>query len=494
MIIMLSIEITDARIALLGGFASGKKITMRQTASREIGKGYVENGYIKKIHELAGEITELLRIENITDKKATVIINSGLILFKECLLPKPRKYNRTELIERMIRNEMKLTDDYNFTFTVIREEEKDGRKLLRLTAAACPQSLVDSYTDLFHQLGIKLTGVFISSTCLARYVDTGKLSDKMPMVTLQLDPRFVNINLFEDDRLSLNRFVKADPNDYEPDADYINLTVFDNLFRIINLYGQNNSGSHIENVYYHGYAEDLHSIETNIAQFNLPVARLPKTDNVIYRGDDEFTEYAALAGSLPDINKRMENINLLHSQTYRNIMANLNFLSTAITVMIICVGVVLGANVFTGQLLEERNHQLNALRVEYQLLRPDEIARHNLQLQSAVGSFTNYTDKVKLSETLFDFQPKMLPSVMTMLEKVLLDNMSISGVVSVNSYNVTATFKCTNDKQPTRYTEELEADGFFENIVFTGYTKNSDNDYTFTLSMKIKGGNKFEAE
>ena len=179
---MLSIDITDKQIKLVRGTLSGAKIRVVDTETRDLTAGCVSNGYITDIPMVAGEITDIIATKNIKDKDAIVCINSGSILYKDLVIPKPKKISNSAAIESMILNTMGITKEYNISYSIIGEEKgEDESEMIRLLATACPQRMVDGYIRLFTQLGLNLKQINISNNCISRLILRERLRKYQPL-------------------------------------------------------------------------------------------------------------------------------------------------------------------------------------------------------------------------------------------------------------------------------------------------------------------------
>ena len=88
---MLSIDITDRQIKLGRGVHSGNKIRVQDADMRELTLGMVSNGYITDVPMVAAELNDIIKTKGITEKDAIVSITSSSIVYKEMLLPKPKR-------------------------------------------------------------------------------------------------------------------------------------------------------------------------------------------------------------------------------------------------------------------------------------------------------------------------------------------------------------------------------------------------------------------
>ena len=235
---MLSIDITDKQIRLVRGALNGNKIRVLEVETRDLTAGSISNGYVTDIPMVAGEITDIIATKNIKEKDAIVCINSGSILYKDLTVPKPKKISNSAAIESMILTTMGITKEYNISYSIIGEDKDENEQpVLKILATAVPQRMVDGYIRLFTQLGIKLQQINVSNNCITRLIlNTPKLEASMPLMLVQIDNDFININLYEDNQLSLSRYVRVDPYDYNNDEDYVNQAVYDNIFRTLQLF------------------------------------------------------------------------------------------------------------------------------------------------------------------------------------------------------------------------------------------------------------------
>lgn len=495
---MLSIDITDTHIRLLKGKSSGKRIEIKKADTCGLLDGCIKNGYITDIQIVAGEIADMLVKNRIKEKNAIVCINSSSILYKEIISPRPRVQGKAaELyIEEMIRNDMALSDEYNISYTIMGEASESGTRMNKLLVTACPQDIIDSYISLFNQVGLNLKQIAISNNCISRLIrNSVAYKDSMPLLLLQVDSKFVNINLYKDGKLSLSRYIKADPADYEQSADYINLVVFDNLFRIIHFLDQDENTAPLKEIEYYGIIKDTAALQNAISQFNIPAKEIVTPPELMRKCDFDFLQYASAIGAFYKINKKTENINLLDSKEARRKKSNRNFFAAAAVVAFICLGSILGADIYSEMIKELTNNELQNITAEYKNLNYEKISRVVNIKRANINAFNTYSEKVERARALFDFQPKMLPDILDKLKNVLLPGMNINSGVSVSGYSVSASFYCPLENQPSLYTEALINQDYFENIIFSGYSMSESGDgYNFSLNMRIKGGNRFEAE
>ncbi|MCL2638989.1 MAG: pilus assembly protein PilM [Oscillospiraceae bacterium] len=497
---MISIDITDTQIKLLEATVAAK-IAVRKTVTRNLPPNTIENGRIIDMHEIAGEITNILVSEKITDREAIICINSGMILYKEIEIPKPKAGSETFVVETIIQNEMSLGDEYNITYSISEEIVTEEGPKLKVIAAACPQNMLDTYLQLSRQVGLKTKLVVVSTNCITRLVRRSSVYKAFSsLLLLQVDKNFININLYNKGAVVFSRHTKIDASDYENSPDYINLAVFDNLFRTMHLLEQNELAEEIKEIQYFGAIKDEKALHATIKQLNLTAREFEyPSDLVRSKRNYNFIEFANVIGSLIKVDPKTENINLLNTKEKRIKSKNMRFSLVSLLLAAACavaVMAVFGAMSFIEGM---RKRELANLETEFRLLNFEEMSARVQEKEIMVARLDAYSDAVDSAKILFDFQPKMTREIVSRIERVMrrYDGMYIYGPFSVNGYTVDITFRCTDEEHPPQFIEALNAEGYFENIMFYGYERiesETENDviFEFEVAMRVKGGNIFE--
>jgi len=489
---MLSIDITDNQIKVVEA-TGGKKVSVKKTETRDLPPGCIENGRIIDMHIVAGEITDVLVAERIKSRDAILCINSGMILYRELQIPKPKAANPTFIIESIIQNEMSLGDEYNITYSIIEQLKTDEGPKLKVIAAACPQKMIDTYVELARQIGLKIRLIVVSNSCITRLVRISAVYREVsPLLLLQIDRSFININIYDKGALIFSRFTQIDASDYENNPDYLNLAIFDNLFRTTHLMQQNETIEPLKEIQYFGLVKNEKTLHATIAQLNLEAMEFGFPADVIKKKNFNFLEYANTIGSFLSVDKKFENINLLNTKKRRIRSSNARFGIACVVVAVLCAAAVFAGTFFIDMINTEKKKTLSQLTADYQNRHFDIMREYVDEKKAAMTKFDTYADTVNLAKILFDFQPKMTSGIIEHLTREFLPEMAIEGELTVSGYSLSATFYCMNETDPALYTENLIEQGYFEDIQFNGYKQSGDR-YTFSLSMRIKGGNIFEA-
>jgi len=509
---MISIDITDTQIKLLDATVAAK-IAVKKAIIRDLPPNTIENGRILDMHVVAGEITDILVSEKITEREAIICINSGMILYREIEIPKPKAGSENFVVETIIQNEMSLGDEYNITYSISEEIITDEGPKLKVIAAACPQSMIDIYLQLSRQVGLKTKLVMVSNSCITRLVRKSNVYKAFsPLLLLQIDKNFINIHLYNKGAVVFSRHTKIDASDYENSPDYVNLAIFDNLFRTMHLLEQTGLGSEIKEIQYFGAIKDDRALHATIKQLNLTAREFEYPNDLVRsKRNFEFLEFAGLIGSLLKVDEKTENINLLNTKEKRIRSLNIRFSLIALIGALACMAVV-GSTWGVMQFIKNgKEKELATKEQEFINLDYEGMQTRVTALEHAIGILDGYANDVDTAKTLFDFQPKMTGDIAERLDYVIkngnegkeFEELIVDGDFLVSGYTLTVDFICKDETHPVKLTEALIADGYFENVKFYGYERevheneddNEEEDlsvFTFTLNMRVKGGNILE--
>lgn len=519
---MLSIDITDKQVKLVRGTLSGNKIRVLEVETRDLTLGSVSNGYITDIPMVAGEITDIIATKNIKEKEAIVCINSGSILYKELTIPKPKKITNSAAIEAMILNTMGITKEYNISYSII-GETKDENEIpqLQLLATACPQRMVDGYIRLFTQLGLNLKQINISNNCISRLIlNTPKLESAMPLMLVQVDNDFVNINLYEGGQVTLNRYTRIDPYDYGNDDDYVNQAVYNEVFRTTQFLSQRKDARPLKEIMFYGQVRDFIALSNAVSSFNVPAHILSMPNNIVTFCDFDFSEYANAIGAFYKIRKDLDHINLLDSSAVKEKKGANKFLIGVGFAAVVAIAAVAGATLVCNSIANGKQVEADRINAE---INSEEMKAKVAQLDAKNTVYDNinlYKGNLEEANVIFEYLPKATTEVRNKLLEALEgleEDTYIIEEITVKGYNVVVKLNTVSKDMPTKYVRNLIDQDYFEAIVFTGFTGDdlSEDDeaeeteggftsattrddeeknivYGFELTMRIKGGNNVE--
>ncbi len=513
---MLSIDITDKQVKLVRGTLSGNKIRVLEVEARDLTVGSVSNGYVTDIPMVAGEITDIIATKNIKEKEAIVCINSGSILYKDLVVPKPKKISNSAAIEAMILNTMGITKEYNISYSIIGEtKDENDTPMLRILATACPQRMVDGYIRLFTQLGLTLRQINVSNNCISRLIlNTPKLESAMPLMLVQVDNDFVNINLYEDGQVTLNRYVRIDPYDYGDDEDYVNQAVYDNVFRTIQFLSQRKDQKPLKEIMFYGHVRDFIALSNAVSSFNVPAHILSMPNNIVTFCDFDFSEYANAVGAFFKIRKDLDHVNLLDSSAVKEKKgANTFFIGVAgaaVAAAVVVGGVTFALNSVAAGIeadADKIDKEIHSEEMDERV----KVLKNKIQVFDSVNL---YKSNLESANILFNYLPRGTTDVKAKLEEALEglgDDTGIIDDIRISGYNVSLTLQTADKNIPTKYVRNLIEQDYFEDILFTGFSgedlsaEEEDEEgtttaseaegvivYDWALTMRIKGGNDVE--
>ncbi len=505
---MLSIDITDRQIKLVRGVHSGNKIKIQDADMRELTLGMVTNGFISDVPMVASELNDIIKSRDIKEKEAVVSITSSNIVYKELTIAKPKNMKNTAIIEAMIQSEMNVSTDYNISFSIAGEtEDSEHNKMLKVMAAACPQRLVDGYIRLFQHIGLTLRAVNISNNSITRLItNTPKLSDRMPILLIQIDKSFLNMNLYEDNRLSFSRYSNIDPADYDDAPDYVTHAVYDNLFRMIQFIRSRKNTRGLQEILFYGEIDSFMEISNAIAQFNISSNMLSMPSNIQASVQFDFSKFANAIGALYQRNKETDHINLLEATSAKASKGSDKFLLGLVGVMAASAAVVGGAIGVVSIIDNSYTNTTKKLEADITALEPT-LAIVDARTTMLEG-FNQYNNTIQSVKNLFNYTPKITGQVFDKLREPLAENSGLLEEnqqldiesVTIDGNDVTVAYKGSSVGDPSpipaKLTEYMATkvlnkynDPYFENIIYEGFTKENVNDWgvyaTLTSDNKI---------
>ena len=521
---MLSIDITDRQIKLVIGTHSGNKIRVQDADTRELTLGMVSNGYITDVPMVAAELNDIIKTKGIKEKDAIVSITSSSIVYKELLLPKPKSLKNTIAIEAMIQSNMGVNNEYNISYTIAGEvEDEEKNKMIKVIASACPQRLVDGYVRLFSHIGLALRAVNISNNSVTRLiVNTPKMADRMPMLLIQIDKNFLNMNLYEDNQIVFSRFFNIDPADYDNAPDYVTRAVYDNLFRMIQFIKSRKGAKPLKEIMFYGDIQNFIELSNAISSFNVPAYVLATPSTVITMTEIDFTKYANAIGAIYRRNKDLEHINLLEATSAKESKGMSGYLIALAGCCVGAAALVLGV----GAVFDIYNSSIQKEISSVQAQIDDPVLQKDINIvnnrKSMLDGFASYNASMDQTTMLYNYQPKatsyVYEKLLLPIDQVLEDNQDLSIVsFSVSGYDVTADFIGRSKGDPTgipaayvKYlienVEDQYGDPYFINVNYTGFQKANGSDnisyaylqtdgeaefdtiFTFSLSMNVQVG------
>ncbi len=502
---MLSFDITDRQIKFVRGQQGGSKVKIYDADMRELTMGIVSNGYITDVPMIAAELNDIIKSKGIKEKEAVVSITSSSIVYKEIVVSKPKNMKNPAIIEAMIQSEMGASSDYNISFTVAGEfEDEEHNKMLRVYATACPQRLVDGYVRLFSHVGLQLKQVTISNNSVSRLIkNTPKIADRMPLLLVQIDKNFLNINLYENNQLAYSRFsnIYAGDNSGE-EVNYVTEALNKDIDTMIQFIRQRKSTKALQEILFYGDVDSFIEVSNAISSFGVPANMLSCPPSVSTTAQFDFAKFANAVGALFHTNKELEHINLLEATSAKESKGTSGFLLSLLGVLAASAAVVGGVVLVFNFMTAGINKQITEIDTKMQ----DPAMKADLEIvsqrESMLQGFQNYNNTVNNVKLQFNYQPKVQSLVVDKIleptdakKKSILketEKLEISEI-TIDEMEVTVKFRGLSQGNPTdlpsRYANALTndvlnqyGDPYFLNVIYTGFEKLNISEYaTFAL-------------
>lgn len=507
---MLSIDITDRQIKLVRGIHSGGKIKVQDADMRELSMGMVSNGYITDVPMVAAELNDIIKQKDIKEKEAVVSITSSAIVYKEMLVAKPKNMKNPAIIEAMIQSNMNISSDYNISFTIAGEtEDEEKNKMLKVIASACPQRLVDGYVRLFSHIGLQLKGVYISNNSVTRLIiNSPKMAERMPMLLIQIDKNFLNMNLYEDNQIVFSRFFNIDPNDYDNDPDYVTRAVYDNLFRMMQFIKSRKGAQPLREILFYGEIDSFIEITNAISSFNVPANMLSIPSSVSTTAQFDFAKFANAIGALYRRNKELEHINLLEATSAKGSSGANTFLLALAGVVVGGIALVAGACFVINIINNSKLDEINKLQAKID----DPVLQNDMKIvderEGMLNGFKSYNNTVNGTALLFNYQPKVQSMVyekaMEPIKKVLTDQEELKLTkFEMSGYSLKLSFMGLSHGDPSsipsRYAGYLAekvmnkySEPYFVNVKYEGFEKQNITEWNTYAYLQSEGGTSFD--
>lgn len=471
---MLSFDITDRHIRIVRGTESRGKIRLSAASTIDLQEGLIVNGHIKDIPKLANIINDELKAHNMEDKEAVVTLSSNLVIFKELHIPKAKTSSQMlTMVTNQMQHTMGIAEEYSISYSIAGEVEEEGVQAQKILATACPFEVVDCFRKVFSMLNISLKSVCVSCNAISRLIlSDKKVSSKMPMLVVQVDPTFVSINLYENNQLSFARFASIDPLDYDNSDDYVYEAVNENIYRMVQFHKSRNPQNPIQNVVFYGDTSEyirltnaLEGMEIATSQLSVNTSSISGYENI------EALTYANAIGAMFRSNKDVDRINLLETDSSAGRSdAGSGFLLTLGGAAVLSAAVVLAITLGIGTAINNNDSKIAEIDA---YINSSEVAAKIAEVdltQSKIDKVGLY--KTDLDTAIKNFETKN-PAQAELINR-LFDTVEgqncIVKVLSFASGEITLT--CTSDDNlaPDKAAQAIYELDEFDNIEYTGFT------------------------
>ena len=377
------------------------------------------------------------------------------------------------MVTNQMQHTMGIAEEYSISYSIAGEVEEEGVQAQKILATACPFEVVDCFRKVFSMLNISLKSVCVSCNAISRLIlSDKKVSSKMPMLVVQVDPTFVSINLYENNQLSFARFASIDPLDYDNSDDYVYEAVNENIYRMVQFHKSRNPQNPIQNVVFYGDTSEyirltnaLEGMEIATSQLSVNTSSISGYENI------EALTYANAIGAMFRSNKDVDRINLLETDSSAGRSdAGSGFLLTLGGAAVLSAAVVLAITLGIGTAINNNDSKIAEIDA---YINSSEVAAKIAEVdltQSKIDKVGLY--KTDLDTAIKNFETKN-PAQAELINR-LFDTVEgqncIVKVLSFASGEITLT--CTSDDNlaPDNAAQAIYELDEFDNIEYTGFT------------------------
>ena len=207
---VLSIDITNESITIVEITASQKKQTyIHKVLIFETPEGSFEDGQIRDIQRVAGEIKSQLSAAGVSNKNAIFVMNSTKIVNREVVIPAVSEKKVAALINSNASEYFPVNniEDYVIANTVLETfVDENNAKQMRVMAVAAPENMVRGYYDLAQAAGLKVQNIDYIGNAMLQLIKTQTTEQSTTMV-IQLGSESTVLNVVHGDKLLLQSTV-----------------------------------------------------------------------------------------------------------------------------------------------------------------------------------------------------------------------------------------------------------------------------------------------
>lgn len=512
---MLSFDITDKNVRIIKGVESNGTIKISKAANIKIDKEYIVNGSVKNVQELGLLIQKTLLMNKMSEKEAVLSISSNYTIFKELTVPKVKESDFPKQVKLEMQKAVGIDEAYAVSYIIVGNatdsqgnEIKEGNaSVVTVLATACPQDLIDSYKEVFNFLDVQLKSVMIGCNCVTKLLlSDPKVKEKMPLLAVQVDENFINLNIYEDNKLTFSRFASIDPADYGNSPDYVFEAVNENVSRMLQFQKSRNPKELIDNIIFYGDTRNYDKLVAEFDDMNTSVIKVPP--HIKGYENLEFSEYANAIGALFKRNKDTEKVNLLESGGTASIINDkiksdssfkvimIGTLVASIVIMGGITAVVKGINAGIKSDIKAQEDYMSDPQTIADLEKYD---NRNLMLENvrnyksmAYQADNAYKSKAVLNKEAVDKIDSILAAVNEELDsEAFIDNIAYKdgafAMVIADDHADDLNELDGVPKLPALFAQKLAEDGYFAGVTYEGYSVSEE-------STEIKGASTVEID
>jgi Tfp pilus assembly protein PilN len=206
------------------------------------------NEYEKK--QKYDNLRRALQVGNFKSKNVVLCLSTKDVIIKSINIPKVDPKDLDSIISMEMEDFISLDkDQYEISYTVIKEIEEDENKLIEVMVAAAPKEQVDNIVNILKNLNLNVESIDIIANSYIRILQQVEYTD---MMIVNSGPYGTIIGIYKEDSLFINDFVpiKIDDNFSYFEA----LSMVEEAKGLMNYYSSRNFGKVVDNILLLGQA------------------------------------------------------------------------------------------------------------------------------------------------------------------------------------------------------------------------------------------------
>ena len=177
---VVSLDIGSSTLHLAQGRDCGTYAELDLCEQAPMPEGAVRDGVLQDDAAVRAVLSGLLESSSVSADRATVCVKSNSIINREVTLPVVKADEMDQLIQyEMEQYVPNLGKDYITRFVLLEKVDVGGTPQNRLQVSAVPRTMVNSYAELIHSVGLKPEIMDTASNALSKLVDRTRKAAKV---------------------------------------------------------------------------------------------------------------------------------------------------------------------------------------------------------------------------------------------------------------------------------------------------------------------------
>lgn len=267
----------NENIQIVSGKASFKNIKLKRFQTYSLNEGILINGIITNYDQLLCFLKQLRQRKEIPSS-VRLVLDSSNILLKRCVVPYLNEKQLTSFTMTEFENTEFPKEEMVFDYSVI-ERKNSGEQTGTILCCAAKRSLLQSYIELFQELGVKLISIDVALNVGIKLIQRlPQLNGKTYLVSLIEKKQFISILFVKGGYVFSNRSRLFS----EEEGEEMAIEIMEKISSMLQFSKAEQNHEPVENVYFCGLSDTLLSLCGKL-EFGLTIgfAKIPEYKNIL---------------------------------------------------------------------------------------------------------------------------------------------------------------------------------------------------------------------